>query len=338
MTKGALILNDIWVFAEHNNRPLESITWEMLTEGRKLAAKLHEQLCACLIGAQTEGYIGSLSHYGARKVYLVENEGFPAYSVDGYAHILKELVVKYKPSIIMIGATPVGSELAARIAAKLRLPCITEVKKVSFSDRKLSIAKSGFNDKLYMNFDFSPKKTVIVTILPGDMDRDEDQEHTAPEIIREKIAAPLDKMHTINKHFIKGDPRKIDLEEAQAVIAVGKGVGTEAFALLEQLANILGASIGATRPLIDDGIVPHERQIGITGKSIAPKVLIACGISGAREFTGGIENAKLTIAVNTDPKARIFKAADMSVLGDVNEVIPALIEKLTKKRRLRMSG
>jgi electron transfer flavoprotein alpha subunit len=331
--KGVLMPNDIWVFAEHNNRPLESITWEMLTEGRKLAEKLHEQLCACLIGAQTEGYIGSLSHFGARKVYLVENEDLPAYSVDGYAHILKELIVKYKPSIIMIGATPIGGELAARVAAKLRLPCITEVKKLSFSDRKLSIAKSGFNDKVYLNFDFSPKKTVIVTVLPGDMERDEVQEHIEPEIIRETVPAPLDKMYTTNKHFIKGDPREIDLEEAQAVIAVGKGVGTEAFARLKQLADILGASIGATRPLVDDGIVPHERQIGITGKSVAPKVLIACGISGAREFTGGIEQAKLTIAINTDSKARIFNAADMSVVGDVNEVIPAMIENLTKKRR-----
>jgi electron transfer flavoprotein alpha subunit len=271
-------------------------------------------------------------------VYLVQNEGLPEYSADGHAHILKELIVKYGPSIIMIGATPVGTELAARIAAKLRLPCITEVKKLSFSDRRLSIGKSGFNDKVYLNFDFSPKKTVIVTILPGDMERDEVQEHVEPEIIRENVPAPLDKMHTTNKHFIKGDPREIDLEEAQVVIAVGKGVGTEGFARLEQLANILGASIGATRPLVDEGIVPHDRQIGITGKSVAPKVLIACGISGAREFTGGIENAKLTIAINTDPKARIFKAADMSVLGDVNEVIPALIEKLTKKRRLRISG
>jgi len=332
------MLNDIWVFAEHNNRQLEGITWEMLTEARKLADPVHEQLCACLIGVQTELYIASLSHYGARKVYLVENDGLPEYSADGHAHILKELIVKHSPSIFMIGATPVGSELAARIAAKLRLPCITEVKKVSLDDRMLSIAKSGFNDKVYLNFDFSPKKTVIVTVLPGDMERDEVREHIEPEIIRETVPPPLDTRHTTNKHFIKGDPREVDLEEAQVVIAVGKGVGTEGFARLEQLADILGASIGATRPLVDAGMVPHERQIGITGKSVAPKVLIACGISGAREFTGGIENAKLTIAINTDPNARIFKAADMRVLGDVNEVIPALIEKLKKRRRIRMSG
>jgi electron transfer flavoprotein alpha subunit len=310
----------------------------MLTEARKLADNLQQQVCACLIGVQPEAYVASLSHYGARKVYLVENEDLPEYSADGHVHILKELIAKYRPSIIMIGATPVGSELAARIAAKLRLPCITEVKKLSFSARRLSVAKSGFNDKVYLNFDFAPKKTLIVTFLPGDVDSDELQEHIDPEIIRESIPVPLDKTLTTNRNFIKGDPRRIDLEEAEVVIAAGKGVDTEGFARLEQLADILGASIGATRPLVDEGIVPHERQIGITGKSIAPKVLIACGISGAREFTGGIENAKLTIAINTDARARIFKAADMSVLGDVNEVIPALIEKLRKRKCLTIGG
>jgi electron transfer flavoprotein alpha subunit len=327
------MLTDIWVLAEHNDRQLESTTWEMLTEARKLADNVPERVCACAIGVQAEAYVASLCQYGARKVYLVENEGRPEYSADGHVHILKELIAKYRPCIMMIGATPVGSELAARIAAKLRLPCITEVKKLSFSGRRVSVAKSGFNDKVYLNFDFAPKKTLVVTLLPGDVERDELQEHVDPEIIRENIPVPWDRTHTTNRNFIKGDPRMIDLEEADVVIAAGKGVDTEGFARLEQLANILGASIGATRPLIDEGIVPHHRQIGITGKSISPKVLIACGISGAREFTGGIESAKLTIAINTDAKARIFKAVDMGVLGDVNEVIPALIENLKKRER-----
>lgn len=314
---------------------METITWEMLTEGRKLAYNLDEQVCACLIGAQAEEYIGSLSRYGARKVYLLENEGLPEYSSDGHAHILKELIEKYRPLIIMIGATAVGSELAARIAARLRLPCITEVKKLDFSKGKISIAKSGFNDKLYLNFDFLPKKTLVVTVLPGDMDSNEIEEHREPEIIREYIQIPLDIMRTRIKGYIKGDPREIDLEEAQLIIAGGKGVGREAFALIEEAADMLGASVGGTRPLVDEGIIPLKRQIGITGKSVAPKVLIACGISGAREFTGGIEKTELTIAINTDSKARIFKAADMGVLGDVDEVIPAIIEKLKKREELK---
>jgi electron transfer flavoprotein alpha subunit len=237
--------------------------------------------------------------------------------------------------ILMIGATAVGSELAARIAARLRLPCITEVKKLDFNNGKISIAKSGFNDKLYLNFDFFPEKTLVVTVLPGDMDSDETEENTGPEIMRENIQVPLDIIRTKNREFIKGDPREIDLEEAQLIIAGGKGVGKEAFSLIEEAADMLGASIGGTRPLVDEGIIPLKRQIGITGKLIASKILIACGISGAREFTGGIEKAKLIIAINTDSKARIFKAADMGVLGDVHEVIPAIIEELKKRKELK---
>lgn len=329
------MLKDIWVFAEHNNCEMESTTWEMLTEGRKLAYNLKGQICACLIGAQNDKYIGRLSRYGARKMYLIENEGLAGYASEGYADVLKELIVKYRPSIMMIGSTAVGTELAVRIAAKLRLPCITEVKKLSFDRGKISIAKSGFNDKLYLNFDFIPKKTVVVTVLPGDMESDEIERPTEPDVIMENIQAPFDVIRIRNKCFIKGDPREIDLEEAQLIVAAGRGVGTEGFALLKELADMLGASVGATRPLVDEGIVPHRRQIGLTGKSVAPKVLIACGISGAREFTGGIEKAKLTIAINTDSKARIFKSADLNVLGDVKKVIPALIERLKKRAEIR---
>jgi electron transfer flavoprotein alpha subunit len=329
------MLKDIWVFAEHNNCDMESTTWEMLTEGRKLAYNLQGQICACLIGAQNDKYIGRLSRYGARKVFLIENEGLAGYASESYADVLKELIVKYRPSIMMIGSTAVGTELAVRIAAKLRLPCITEVKKLSFDRGKISIAKSGFNDKLYLNFDFVPKKTVVVTVLPGDMDSDEIERPTEPEVIRENIRAPFDGIRIRTKYFIKGDPREIDLEEAQLIIAAGRGVGTEGFALLKELADMLGASVGATRPLVDEGIILHRRQIGLTGKSVAPKVLIACGISGAREFTGGIEKTKLTVAVNTDSKARIFKVADLNVLGDVNEVIPAIIERLKKRAEIK---
>ena len=127
------MLKDIWVFAEHNNRHMESVTWEMLTEGRKLSHHLNGQICACLIGDRVEEHFDFLSRYGARKVYIVENESLKDHSSDGYAHILKALLERHRPMLILIGATAIGSELAARIAAKLRMFCITEVKKLDFN-------------------------------------------------------------------------------------------------------------------------------------------------------------------------------------------------------------
>jgi electron transfer flavoprotein alpha subunit len=133
---------------------------------------------------------------------------------------------------------------------------------------------------------------------------------------------------------MKGDPKKIRLQEAELIVAGGKGVDAEGFAALEELADVLGASIGGTRPLVDDGLIPFERQIGITGKSVAPNLIIACGISGAREFTVGIEKAKVTIAINKDAKAPIFGVADIGAIGDVNQVIPAIIHALKKRSKL----
>ena len=202
---------------------------------------------------------------------------------------------------------------------------------MDFNGKNISVTKSGFNDKLSLNFEFSPQSTAVVTVLPGEMDSDEAEEQRELELIQEDIQVPLNLIRTRNMDFIKGDPKELDLEEAQLILAAGRGVGREGFAVIEEVADMLGASIGGTRPLVDQQIIPLKRQIGITGKSVAPKVLITCGISGAREFTEGIEKAKLTIAINIDSKAPIFKVTDMGILGDANKIIPAIIEELKNR-------
>jgi len=322
---------DVWVLAEYNDNQMESITWEMLTVGQRLAAKLKEQICVCLLGYHVEGYIDPLSDYGTEKAYLVDNDLLSEYSLDAYTFALEKLIEKYNPSLVMIGATSFGSELAPRIAARLKLPCITEVKKYAVNGENLVITKSGYSDKVYVNFDFVPHITVIATVLPGDMESEEANESREIEIIKEDIPIKQNIIRTHNLKYIKGDPRKIRLEEAEKIMAVGKGVGHENLPFVEELADLLGASIGGTRPVVDNGLVPFDRQIGITGKSVTPKLLIACGISGAREFVSGMEKTMLTIAINKDANARIFNTANMGILGDVNEIIPALIKEVRKR-------
>jgi electron transfer flavoprotein alpha subunit len=304
----------------------------MLSEGRRLADKLNCQLCTCLLGCGLEQSIDSLRNYGTDKVYVVNNDVLSEYSLDAYSFVLEELIVRYDPLLLAIGATPWGGELAPRVAARLRLACITEAKRLSVNGENLLIAKSSFNDRAYMNFDFLPKRTLIVTILPGDMNADVVSKPVEMEIIRVTISVDSSLICTRNVGFIRGDPKKIRLQEAELIMAGGKGVDAEGFAALEELADLLGASIGGTRPLVDDGIIPFERQIGITGRSVAPKLLIACGISGAREFTMGMEKAKVTIAINNDARAPIFNVADVGVLGDVNKVIPAMVQALKSMR------
>jgi electron transfer flavoprotein alpha subunit len=200
------------------------------------------------------------------------------------------------------------------------------------NEEKFVVAKSGYTDRVYLNFDVLPSKTVIVTFLPGDMDSEEAREATEIGVVREEMSIQPEMMRTRNIRYIKGDPKTISLREAELIVAGGNGIRKEGLAVLEEVADLLGASIGGTRPLVDEGIIPFERQIGITGKSVSPKLLLACGISGAREFTAGLEKTQLTIAVNTDPQARIFSTADMGVLGDMHEIVPALIKSLRKRK------
>lgn len=322
--------NEVWVLVESRNQQLEAVTTEMLSEGRRLAKRLKGKICACLLGPEVEKCIDSLRDCGTEKLYLVDDDMLHEYSLDGYTYVLEKLITKYDPLLLSIGATPQGKEIAPRIAARLSLPCITEAKRLNASGETLQIAKSGFNDKAYLNLDFIPEKPVVITVLPGDMNSDAADELPEMDIIREGIEVQSSKIRTRNKKFIKGDPKKIRLQDAELIVAAGNGVDTEAFISLEAAADLLGASIGGTRPIVDKGLIPFERQIGITGKSVSPKLLIACGISGAREFTMGIENATLTIAINTDAKAPIFGVADLGIPGDVKQIIPAIIKALNK--------
>jgi electron transfer flavoprotein alpha subunit len=319
---------EVWVLAECSNNQLETTTEEILSEGRRLANKLNGQLCACLLGYELEECIDPIRNYGTEKAYIVDNKILSEYSLDAYSFVLEKLIAKYNPLLLAIGATPLGSELAPRIAARLRLSCITEVKRLSASGENLLIAKSGFNDKVFINFYLLAEKPLIITILPGDMHSDVTSKLSKMEIIREVIRDQSTMIHARNVGFVKGDPRKIRLQEAEFILAAGKGLDNKGLASLKELADILGASIGGTRPLVDDGVITFERQIGITGKSVAPYLLITCGISGAREFTMGIEKTKLTIAINNDGKAPIFNVADLGVLGDVNQIIPSIVHVL----------
>jgi electron transfer flavoprotein alpha subunit len=326
-----MLSNDIWVFAEYRDHEVAPVTLEMLTEARKLAPELNKTTCACLIGYNLREYIAPLQNYGAEKVHLIDNEVFSDYSLDAYVFALQKLIEQYKPLITMFGATPWGSELAPRLAARLKLPCITEVKRIGVQKDNLFVARSLYEDKVYQNSDFKPETTLVLTVLPGDMDSEETTASSKAGVVEEDIHLEPDMLRTRKIRFIKGDPKKLRLEEADLIVAGGKGIGKNLEAL-EELADLLDASIGGTRPLVDEELIPFERQIGITGKSVSPHVLMICGASGASEFTTGIKKAKVTIGINTDARAPIFKSVDVAIHGDMNEIIPVLVQRLRQSK------
>ena len=328
------MLNEIWVLAEYKNSQIKSITAEILTEGRRLATKIEAKLVVCIFGSKVDDYIDQLRDYGVEKIYIVENEMLSEYSLDMYTFIFKKLIDKYNPLLVAMGATPIGNELAPRIAARLKLPCITEIKKIDIDNKNIVIFKSGFCEKVYFNFNFISNAPIVITFMPGDIDSEVVKTSKQIEILKEEIKISSKTKRVRNAKFIKGDPKEIRLDEAELIVAGGMGVNAEGLSVLEELADILCASVGGTRPLADNNVIPFERQIGITGKSVSPKLLIACGISGAREFTMGIDKETLVVAINKDVKAPIFNAAVLGVHGDINDIIPELIKAINERRKL----
>lgn len=323
----------IWILEEHDSRGTRNISLELLSEGQKLARKLKEELCVCLLGYQVEDIIPKLGEFGAQKVYLAGNKELSEYNLDAFVAILGCLIERYQPSILMIGATPTGSELAPRIAARYGLSCITEVKKLGGNSEKIQVTKSVYNDRLYADVKPASARPLIITLPPGETDIVKPKDSVNPELIKIDFEF-TEKLKRIRyKQFIKGDPRTIRVDEADLILALGNGVDSESLPVAEELADLLGATLGGTRVAVDNGIIPFERQIGLTGKTVLPNMLIACGISGAYEFTDGMKDSKMIIAINNDGKARIFEVANLGVNGDLKEIIPAVIEKIKNHKQ-----
>lgn len=319
---------DIWVFAEYNDYEIENITWEIISEGKKLAVKLGCNICLCLIGYKLKDHIDVFLKSGLDKVYFVDNKILSEYSLESYTYILEKLLEKYKPFMIMIGATPIGIELGPKLAAKLRLPCITEAKKFVVEGRGMEIHKYGYNDKAFLNYNIKSNDTIVTTISPNDTDIEIIKCDGIVNFIEEDISINKDIVKTKKVKDIKGDPKQISLEDAEIIVAIGRGLDSDNLLLIEEFAEVLGASIGGTRPAVDNGLIPFERQIGITGKTVEPKCLVACGVSGAREFLSGMEKTRFIIAINNDADAPIFSVANVGILGTICKVVPDLMIKM----------
>jgi len=326
-----MLSKEIWAFTEYREQGLSSVTSGLLSETRKLAMALNGKTCACILGFEIRECFSALRDSGTQKLYFSDDKILSEYSMDSYARVLQGLIQEHKPLIMIFDASSSGSELASTISWRMRLPCITEVKRIDVDGERLKISKSCYEDKVYKNVIFSPERTLILTILPEDMEDDVNNVSGDMELKDVKPRHEIGRIRSRHIKILKGDPKKISLEEADMIVAGGKGIGKES-SILEELADVLGASVGGTRPLVDEDVLPFERQIGITGKLVSPKLLFALGISGAHEFAAGVEKAKLTIAVNTDDKAPIFNNADLKVCGDLKEIIPTLVRKLRQHR------
>ncbi len=325
----------VWVFAEQKQGELKACGPQLLGKGRELADELGEELCAVLVGHELEEAAEELFSYGAEKVYMVDNKNLNDYSTEGYTTALTRLISKYRPNVLLYGATHIGRDLAPSVAGRLGLGLTADCTDLSIEemeDRKVLLqTRPAFGGNVMADIVCPDSRPQMATVRPHVMEPLEQDKEKKGEIIVEEVRVSEDSISTeileVLEPEITGD---IPVEEADVVISGGRGLGSckEDFEILSELAKLFDGTVGCSRPIVEEDIMPKSKQVGQSGKTISPKLYIVCGVSGAIQHRVGIRDSDHIIAINKDPKAPIFDMADFGIVGDVNEVLPLLIKKL----------
>ena len=352
----------VWVFCEQREGVLNPTSFELLSEGRKLADDLGTELCGVLLGDDVAHLAKELGGYGADKVYLCESPLLHHYTTDGYAKVLCDIVMDKKPDVVLIGATNLGRDLGPRCAARLHTGLTADAthldidtgKYIDFlrstsnldvdtmkwdmEDKTLKMTRPAFGGHLMATIICPRFRPQMSTVRPGVMKCAPFDPAKAAACVVESYPVSLSETDIKVKilEVVKETKAMVDLIGAEVIVAVGHGISKDpekGIALAKELAEALGGGvIGATRAVIDAGWLPAEHQVGQTGKTVRPKIYVALGISGAIQHKAGMQDSEYIIAVNTSPTAPIFEVADYGIPGDLFTVVPMMIEALKSNK------
>ena len=330
------LTNDLWVFIETNeDGTAKNVGIELLTPGRMLADKQGGNLVAVVIGSHADAAVGEADAHGADKIILVEGNEYAVYTTDAYVIAMNALVEKYGPTSILIGASNNGRDLAPRLSCRLKTGLTADCTALDIDDETGNVAwtRPAFGGNLMATIMCPDNRPQIGTVRPGVFKKGVRMERHA-EIIHETISVKAEKIRTQVLELVTDiADGNVDLEGAEIIVSGGRGVGgPEGFDIIRQLADVLGATVGASRAAVDAGWISHAHQVGQTGKTVGPRLYIACGISGAIQHLAGMSGSDVVVAVNKDSRAPIFDVADYGVVGNLFEVLPVLIKELKKAR------
>lgn len=326
---------NLWVYIETEENIAKPVGFELLAPARKLADKMEQKLVAVVIGDKVESIANEAIEYGADEVLLVEGEEYYNYSTDAYAYAMETLARKYKPSIILLGATRNGRDFGPRVACNLNTGLSADCTIMDYDKEKGNVVwtRPTYGGDLMAAILCSEHRPQMGTVRQGIFKRPVKNRNRVGQIIREDIHISKDDIRLKIIERVKEVAERVGLEEAEVIVAAGRGIGSaEGYKIIEDFANELNAVPAASRAIVDAGWVPYAYQVGQTGKIVSPKLYIACGISGAMQHTMGMSGADCIIAINKDPEAPIFDIADYGIVGDLFEVIPALSEALKEAK------
>ncbi|MBR6114161.1 MAG: electron transfer flavoprotein subunit alpha/FixB family protein [Oscillospiraceae bacterium] len=326
---------DLWVFVEtRENGTAKNVGLELLNPGRRLAEKQGGALVAVVIGHNTDAAVEACARHDADKILVVDGPEYESYTTDAYANAMYHLVTKYGPTTLVIGATPNGRDFGPRVSCRLRTGLTADCTALDVDEESGNIAwtRPAFGGNLMATILCAEARPQIGTVRPGVFKKAPETEPHA-EIIREDYHVPEEDIRTrLLREIHDAAEEIVDLEGADIIVSGGRGVGgPEGFAThIKPLADALGATVGASRAAVDSGWISHAHQVGQTGKTVAPKLYIACGISGAIQHQAGMSGSDCIVAINKDPDAPIFEIAHYGIVGNLFEVLPLLTAEVLK--------
>lgn len=321
---------NLWVYIETDEGSAKNVGYELLNPGRRMADKLGQELVAVVLGKNVEEVAKTAIAYGADKAILVEGDEYNQYNTDAQTYAMEALIHKYNPFIVLYGATNNGRDMGPRAACALKTGLTADCTELDIDEEGLLAAtRPAFGGNLMATISCPNHRPQMATVRPGVFKKSALDESRTGEIIREDIHIPAEQIRVKLMDRVKEVAEAVNLEEAEIIVAAGRGVkSAENFQLIQELADVLGATVGASRAAVDAGWIPHAHQVGQTGKTVAPKLYIACGISGAIQHLAGMTGSDTIIAINKDPNAPIFSVADYAIVGDLFEVVPELTKAI----------
>lgn len=324
---------DVYVFVEQRDGVIQKVAVELLGKARELADHLNEKVVALLLGYEVAGQAQELIAYGADVVLCADERELVQYTTEPYAQAITQIVRERKPSVVLIGATTIGRDLGPRLSARLETGLTADCTGLDISDdRDLLMTRPAFGGNLMATIICKEHRPQMSTVRPGVMRAKAKDESRKGIVEQVKINFDKSKFRVKVLETVKEQKNRIDITEAKVLVSGGRGVGNrEGFEMLDKLAGTLNAEVSASRAMVDAGVMPHDRQVGQTGKTVRPNLYFAMGISGAIQHLAGMEESDLIIAVNKDKFAPIFNVADLGIVGDVKKIVPLLAEKLAKK-------
>jgi len=325
----------IWVFAEQRDGTLSRVSIELLGKAQLLAAEINQDVSALLLGYGVSGLSDTLIAYGADNVYLVEHGALKNYRTNAYTKALEELINRYRPNILLMGATHMGRDLAPRVSRRVGVGLTADCTELTIDpeERILLQTRPAFGGNVMATIANRYSRPQMATVRPGVMEALK-RNGKKGKIIKHKVSLIEKEIGTKVLELVREKKKGVSLSEARVIVAAGRGVGSQMeMKPLFSLAKVMGGEVAGTRIIVEEGWLPVERQVGQTGQTVRPEIYIACGVSGAVQHRAGMMGSRYIIAINKDARAPIFEVADWGIVGDLHEVVPAFTKALQDSTR-----